>query len=91
MTTASDGHEALRIVEASPSEFDLLVTDIALPQMRGTDLASRLREYHPKMRILFMSGYSEDKLPVVGSHFIPKPFKRDGLVRKIREVLDAEV
>jgi PAS domain S-box-containing protein len=86
---APDGREALKVGDQSKQEFDLLVTDIAMPQMRGTELAARLLERHPQMRVLYMSGYSEEKVPTAESNFIPKPFRRDALIRKIREVLDS--
>jgi PAS domain S-box-containing protein len=89
VVVASNGLEALKVSDEHPNGFDLLVTDIALPQMRGTELAQRLLQRHPQMRVLYMSGYSEEKVPADTGHFIPKPFRREALVRKIREVLDA--
>ena len=86
---ASDAFEALRASEDHRNTFDLLVTDIALPQMRGTELAKRLLQRHPQLRVLCMSGYSEEKVPLDSAHFIPKPFRREALIRKIREVLDS--
>ncbi len=90
VVVASDGREALRMGEESATDFDLLVTDIVLPQMRGTELASRLLERFPNMRVLYMSGYSEEKVPLDrGSGFIGKPFRRESLIRKIRGLLDS--
>lgn len=89
VVAASTGIEALRAAEDQRNTFDLLVTDIALPQMRGTELAQRLLEKYPRLRILYMSGYSEEKMPSAAAHFIPKPFRREALIRKIREVLDS--
>jgi two-component system cell cycle sensor histidine kinase/response regulator CckA len=86
---ASNGVEALNVVEHQPNGIDLLVTDIALPQMRGTELAARLLRQYPQMRVLYMSGYSEERVPTNVGHFIPKPFRREALMRKIREVLDS--
>ena len=86
---ASDGLEALKASEDQGNAFDLLVTDIVLPQMRGTELAQRLLQSHPQLRVLYMSGYSEEKVPPDAAHFIPKPFRREALIRKIREVLDS--
>jgi two-component system, cell cycle sensor histidine kinase and response regulator CckA len=85
---ASNGADAMKVAQERRSGLDLLLTDIALPQMRGTDLARRLLEHHPELRILYMSGYSEQTTSVDSLHFIPKPFRREKLVRKIREVLD---
>ncbi len=89
VVVASNGIEAIKLSEDRPHGFDLLVTDIALPQMRGTELAQRLLERYPLMRVLYMSGYSEERVPSDALHFIPKPFRREALVRKIREVLDS--
>jgi two-component system cell cycle sensor histidine kinase/response regulator CckA len=90
VAVAADGFEALEKAADPPDGgFNLLVTDIALPQMRGTELAKQLLPRFPKMRVLYMSGYSEEKVPPDAAHFIPKPFRREALIRKIREVLDA--
>lgn len=89
VVVAPDGHAALKASETHGSVFDLLITDIVLPQMRGTELARRLIERHPQLRVLYMSGYSEEKVPPDAAHFIPKPFRREALIRKIREVLDS--
>jgi len=86
---ASDGAAALKISQGQADGFHLLITDIALPGMRGPELAERLLEQHPHMRVLYMSGYSGDAIAPRMSHFIPKPFRRDTLVRRVREVLDA--
>jgi len=86
---AADGHEALKIASEQQDGFDLLVTDIVLPQIRGTELARKMMTRHPQMRVLYMSGYSEEEVPPDAAHFIPKPFRREALIRKIREVLDA--
>jgi CheY-like chemotaxis protein len=88
VVAAADGAEALKASETHDG-FDLLVTDIALPKVRGTELARQLLDKYPRLRVLYMSGYSRERVPSDGAHFIPKPFKRDALIRKIREVLDA--
>jgi signal transduction histidine kinase/CheY-like chemotaxis protein len=89
VAAAADAREALKTSEESEIEYDLLVTDIVLPQMRGTELAARLIDRFPQMRVLYMSGHSEEKIPSMrGSSFISKPFRREALIRKIREVLD---
>ena len=89
---ASDAHEALSASESSTDGFDLLVTDIGLPEIKGTELAHRLLQRYPRMRVVYMSGYNEEKIPITkGSGFIAKPFRRDAFIRKIREVLDMEI
>jgi CheY-like chemotaxis protein len=89
VVVASDAFEALKATEDHRNTFDLLVTDIALPKMRGTELAQRLLQRHPRLRVLCMSGYSEEKIPLDSAHFIPKPFRREALIRKVREILDS--
>ena len=90
VVVASNGREALQACAESADGFDLLVTDIVLPLMRGTELAALLLERFPRMRVLYMSGYNEENVPAArGLSFIAKPFRRDALVRKIREVLDS--
>jgi PAS domain S-box-containing protein len=88
LIAAADGHEALRTLHDHEDKFDLMITDIALPQMRGTELAERVLRRCPEMKILFMSGYAGDSLPPEASHFLPKPFKLETLVRKIRDILE---
>jgi PAS domain S-box-containing protein len=90
---ASHGGEALRVCEQHPSSIDLLLTDVVMPQMSGAELAERLKPLRPDMRVLFMSGYTEDAL---GNHgvlapetsFLYKPFTPDSLRRTVRGVLD---
>ncbi len=84
---ASNGLEALRAAEGQQHAFDLLVTDIVLPEMRGTELAERLLQRHPHTRILYMSGYSEEQVPLGSAHFIAKPFRREAFIRKVQEIL----
>jgi CheY-like chemotaxis protein len=90
LTVASDGQEALKILEETNADrFDLMITDIALPHIRGTELAERALSRYTGMKVLFMSGYAGDSLPANAAHFIPKPFRLEALVRKIRETLDS--
>jgi PAS domain S-box-containing protein len=90
---ASDGCEALAICEKH-RHIDLLLTDIKMPKMGGRELAERATPLHPGMRVIFMSGYTNDTLlmegiKVNGTRFLQKPFTAPELVRKVREVLDA--
>lgn len=89
VVVAPNAFEALKASENQQNVFDLLLTDVALPQMRGTELAKRLHQRHKQLRVLYMSGYSGEKVPSDERHFLPKPFRRDALVRKIREVLES--
>ncbi|HEY3380187.1 MAG TPA: ATP-binding protein [Vicinamibacterales bacterium] len=90
---AGDGSEALSIAEGHHASIDLLLTDIVMPQMRGTELAVRLREQWPDVAVLFMSGYADSEATRDGGYversaFIAKPFKPNDLGAKVRELLD---
>jgi two-component system cell cycle sensor histidine kinase/response regulator CckA len=90
---ASGPAEALQIVQSRPQPIQLLITDVVMPEMTGPELARRLAEMRPGLRILFLSGYTEgvvaDKgLLGDGAHFLQKPFTGDALEAKVREVLD---
>jgi PAS domain S-box-containing protein len=91
--TAADGTEAMRLVAENGSDaIDLLLTDVVMPGIKGTELARRLRADHPGLKVLFMTGYSDDLLrgeAREGIPVIPKPFQRDELARRLRELLDA--
>lgn len=91
---AADGVEAVAICESADCVIDLLVTDLVMPQMSGRELAEQLGTSRPNMRVLYMSGYTDDAVVRHGlgdgtAHFIQKPFRPETLARKIREVLDA--
>jgi signal transduction histidine kinase len=90
---ASDGDEALRTVQQDPVAVHLLITDLVMPRLGGCELAHRLRLQWPHVKVLYISGYSDDtllqqdELPA-GTHFLQKPFTPEVLSRKVREVLD---
>jgi two-component system, cell cycle sensor histidine kinase and response regulator CckA len=91
---ADSGPAAIRLWEQRSGRVDLLLTDVIMPQMSGGDLAHRLRENNPHLRVLFMSGYTDDMIASHGvlageTQLIQKPFTADALGRKIRGVLDA--
>jgi hypothetical protein len=90
---ASRPSEALRIAQSRAEPIRLLITDVVMPEMTGPELARRLAEMRPGLRMLFLSGYTEgvvvDKgLLGDGAHFLQKPFTGDALEAKVREVLD---
>jgi PAS domain S-box-containing protein len=90
---AGDGLEALALVEAHPSRIDVVVTDVVMPRMSGPELATRLRARDPGIRLLYVSGYTADQLRSqtdlgADATLLAKPFTSDGLLRKVREVLD---
>ena len=87
------GSEALRLFQESAERIDLLLTDVVMPEMSGKELAERLADLRPAMRVLFMSGYTDEAIVhhgIVDSdvQFIQKPFSPASLAKKIREVLD---
>jgi PAS domain S-box-containing protein len=92
---AGNGAEALKVANDEDDPVDLIVTDIVMPEMGGTELAKRIREKQPDARILFTSGYTEDavvrqSLLHEGESFIEKPFTPATLAKKAREMLNPD-
>jgi two-component system cell cycle sensor histidine kinase/response regulator CckA len=92
---AADSSEtALGIWRERRDSIDVLLTDVIMPRMSGGDLAHKLREMNPRLKILFMSGYTDDRIASYGilageTQLIQKPFTAEALGRKLRSVLDA--
>jgi PAS domain S-box-containing protein len=91
--TAQDGTEALRVVRERAAQIDLLVTDVVMPNMSGRDLADRLRNEFNHLKVLFMSGYTDDTLLRHGVYearesFLQKPFVITAFASRVREILD---
>ena len=84
---ASGGDEALSLARNYPASIDLLVTDLVMPGMTGSEVAGALTRERPDLRVLLMSGYSDAPVDH-GAHFLQKPFGPKELARKVREVLD---
>jgi PAS domain S-box-containing protein len=92
---ATDGADALRVAGEHSGAIDLLLTDVVMPQLGGTVLAERLRDLLPRLRVLFMSGYTDHtivrhSLLEPGVAFLQKPFTPELLARKVRAALAAE-
>jgi len=91
---ASNGEEGLRTaLEYGLDRIDLLLTDVIMPKMGGRELSQQLMEMKPALKVLFMSGYTgvsieNSDLLRDGSHFIQKPFAKNILAKKVRDVLD---
>ncbi len=90
---AADGAEALRVAGQMDDRIDLVLTDVVMPGMSGRRLAEDLLAVRPALRVLYMSGYTDDAIllhgvSVAGVAFLPKPFMPSELARKVREVLD---
>jgi two-component system cell cycle sensor histidine kinase/response regulator CckA len=85
--------EALMLLSSCPQPSGLVLTDMIMPGMNGRQLVQRLQGARPFWRVLYMSGYPQDTsgdamLLEPGAHFLPKPFTRQELLRKVRDALD---
>jgi two-component system cell cycle sensor histidine kinase/response regulator CckA len=92
---ASNGEEALELLERLEGKVDLVLTDVVMPDMGGIELAGRIAERWPRLKVVYMSGYAEGDKPQPGfsdseQSFLPKPFSAESLMLKVRELLDAE-
>jgi PAS domain S-box-containing protein len=92
---AEHGEEALHICETHDGAIHLMITDVVLPQMSGRELADRVTGLRPEMKVLYVSGYTDNAIVhhgvlEPGTAFLGKPFTPDTLAVKVREVLDSE-
>ncbi len=92
---AEDGAAALQIVDGYKSTIDLLLTDVIMPGMNGRELAEHITKLLPDLRVLYMSGYTEDAVGHDGTldagiNLLQKPFSLPVLKDRVREVLDSE-
>lgn len=90
---AEDGERAWKIAAGAKEPFDLLVTDVVMPRLGGTDLAARMMDRDPDILVLFMSGYTDDERLREGrlgqgQLFMPKPFTPSVLLRNIATLLE---
>ncbi len=91
---ADGGSAAIQLAEKYPEQIDLLVSDVVMPEMGGRQLLNAVRKHRQGLRVLFISGYTEDAVLLHGvveatDSFMSKPFTPLSLARKVREVIDA--
>ncbi len=89
---AASGFEALRVSAGHTGRLDLVLTDVVMPGMSGRELAERLAPVRPGMKVLYMSGHTDDAIfhhgvTQAGTGFLQKPFTPDALERRVRELL----
>ena len=93
--TANTPEEALKIAEEHAEEIHLIITDVIMPRMNGLTLANNLHSHSPKLKRIFMSGYTADVISHQGvmiekANFIQKPFSRIDFAQTVRKVLDED-
>ena len=93
---AADGDEALRLYERHRSDIHLVLTDMVMPRMSGRELGEKLRSSDPSLKIIYMSGYTDDVLVRTGAlgpgmSFLQKPLRPEVIAAKVREALDAKI
>jgi two-component system cell cycle sensor histidine kinase/response regulator CckA len=91
---ASGGQEALRVLREHPGPIQLLLSDVIMPEMNGREVAERVRQRRPGIKVLFMSAYSPDAIThdgllEEGAAFLRKPFEIGPLLQAVRRALDA--
>jgi two-component system, cell cycle sensor histidine kinase and response regulator CckA len=91
---AGNGREALELVRARPGQVQLVLTDVVMPELGGSEFARRLAELEPDLPVLFMSGFTDDDvvrrgLLDPGAPYLQKPFDAATLGRRVRDMLDA--
>jgi two-component system cell cycle sensor histidine kinase/response regulator CckA len=92
---ARSGEAALELMGSTADKIDLLITDVVMPKMDGPGLVREVRETHPDMKVIFISGYTEDSFRQrldsdSNIHFLPKPFSLKQLASKVKEVISGE-
>jgi DNA-binding response OmpR family regulator len=85
---AQDGEEAVKLFDQHAGAIDLLLTDMRMPHMDGVELARQLRERKQALKLICISGQGGSAATAVSTDFLAKPFSRDEMLKKVREVLD---
>ena len=93
---ANSGEQALEVLRDATEQIDLLITDVVMPRVDGPTLVKKVRDSHPDLKVIFISGYTEDNFRQKlgedeGIHFLPKPFSLKQLAAKVKDVLGTEL
>lgn len=93
LVKASGSEEAVKLIEGHSVPIHLMLTDVVMPRMSGTELAAHLLQHYPEAKVIYMSGYTDNAIVhhgvlEAGTHFLQKPFIPETLAQKIRKVLD---
>jgi two-component system, cell cycle sensor histidine kinase and response regulator CckA len=90
--TAGSGEEALQVAQAHQGVIALALVDVVMPVMSGPEVAQRLHQARPDLKVLFMSGFSTEVVVVhgitAGEPLLVKPFSLESLARKVHELVD---
>jgi DNA-binding NtrC family response regulator len=94
---AAQGIQALEVLGRNGKPIDLVLTDVVMPQMSGSVLVERLRQDHPAMKVIFMSGFTgannaaiHKSLEMPGVAFLQKPFRLNALIAQVEELLQKD-
>ncbi|MFH2218129.1 MAG: response regulator, partial [Pseudomonadota bacterium] len=90
-----NGEDAVRVSETHGGSIDLMITDVIMPKMGGREVAERLQPLYPQMKVIYMSGHTDNAIVrhgvlAPGLNFLEKPFSPEELALKVREILNTE-
>jgi len=91
----SNGLDGLKRIESGENGFDLIITDLVMPDMNGKELSEKIIKLYPDIKVLFTSGYTENHLVKSGElenniNFLPKPYTAKSLLTFVRKILKSE-